>query len=87
MHCPATMPASLILLVQPVLVFISELMDIALAFLAHDKRLSFSDSENRDEKQADIMVSSFKIRLGQTAYRTQPGLVIQRLYFWRNSGN
>jgi len=67
--------------------FLFELMYRSFASFTHDERLSFFDSQNRDEKQIKIMIHPFVVGLMKTAYRTLPGRVVQYFYFRRNTGN
>ena len=52
-----------------------------LAAVAHDKWLSFFDSEYRNKKQAEVMVRALGIRLVQAANRASAWILIQNFYF------
>lgn len=53
-----------------------KLMNRLLAAVAHNKRIAFFDSEYRDEKQAEVMVRAFVIRLTQAACRASAWILI-----------
>jgi hypothetical protein len=87
MQRAAAMPAFLILLVQPFIIFLPKFMNIPFTPLAHDKRLAFFNSQDGNEKQVEIVIHPLKICLSQTAYGAESWLVIKGFYFGRNTGN
>ena len=52
-----------------------------LAAVAHNKWLPLFDSENRNKKQAEVMILALVIRLIQAAYRASAWILIQNFYF------
>jgi hypothetical protein len=65
----------------------TKLMQSLLTSIAHDKRFAFFDPDYRNEKKVQIMVHAFIISLIQSANRAPAGILIQNLYFGRNTGD
>jgi hypothetical protein len=51
------------------------------------KRLSFFDANDRQEKERQIVVSPFQVRLVQSTRRAHLGMVIEKDCFWLYSSD
>jgi hypothetical protein len=74
--------------IRPVtVVFFVKFLDRSFTSFTHDKRLTFFDSYNRNEKQIKIMIHPLVIGLVKAANRTSPGRIVKYFYFRRNATN
>ncbi len=55
--------------------------------LTYAKRLALFDSEYGNEKKAEIVVDALRISLVRSTHRTPAWILVQNLFFGRNTGN
>jgi len=62
-------------------------MDGLFTTFTHDEWFAFFNPQQRNKKQAEVVIHSFKIGLVQTANWAPPGVLVNYLRFWRYTGD